>query len=289
MDISIFSVSDKRPKNILYVQLNSIKHYKKQDTIIHYFLLIEDVDSEFTSYFEDLISPDFIIHFIDARYYEKYINPPRNSYLYYVRCLAPIIFPYHFKVLYLDTDILMINEGIEDLWTTDINNYYLVASIDIEEAYRDVHERINVKKNTENNTYFNSGVMLMNLSNLRNGGFDYTLMNYLKHWPEELECILFDQTLLNWIFNDTVKIIDSKYNNSILSMVYYDRIYYENYYNTINLLDMYQNACFLHFKGNKVWDDLPQNVWIKLPHYEIGQKFYLEYYSRFSKNAKQNN
>jgi lipopolysaccharide biosynthesis glycosyltransferase len=281
MNIDIFSVSDKKPIDILYVQLNSIKQNKNKDTIINYDLIIEDVDSNFKEYFNDLISNDFNIQFLDARPYEKYINPPKKSYLYYVRCLAPIIFSGSSKILYLDTDILMINEGIEELWNTNIDNYYLAAAIDIEEAYRDEHERINVGKNIKDNNYFNTGVMLLNLTKLRE--YSTVIRDYLEHWPEGLECILYDQTLFNWMFKNGVKIIDSNYNNSILSMVEYDKPYYEQYYNTKNLLTKYKNACFLHFKGYKVWNEISKKIQKHLPHYKLGQIIYFIYYEKLSK------
>lgn len=281
MDIHIFSVSDKNPIDILYVQLNSIKKNKKKDTVIYYDLIIEDVDAEVKEYFNDLVSDDFNIDFLDARPYEKYINPPKKSYLYYVRCLAPVIFSGSSKILYLDTDILMINGGIEELWDTDINNFYLVASLDIEESYRDERERINVGKNTKNNNYFNTGVMLLNLAKLRECCF--IINDYLEHWPEGLECILYDQTLLNWLLKDGVRIIDSKYNNSILSMAEYDRPYYEKFYNTKNLLTKYKDACFLHFKGYKIWNQVPKAIQKRLPYYKLAQIFYLSYYNKLKK------
>ena len=92
MIIDIFSVSDKNTLDIIYVMLNSIKHCKDKETIVHYYLIIEDCDDDVKEYFSDLVSDDFSISFIEARNYEQCINPPDRSYLYYMRCLAPFIF-----------------------------------------------------------------------------------------------------------------------------------------------------------------------------------------------------
>ena len=284
MIIDIFSVSDKNPLDIIYVMLNSIKKCKDEETTVHYHLIIEDCDDVVKEYFSDLVSDDFYISFIEARNYEQCINPPDRSYLYYMRCLAPFIFKDMSKILYLDTDVVMVSNRLEELWNTDVENYYLAGAIDIEESLRDEAERINVGKNQPNNTYFNSGVLIFNLDKIRKDEYDKKLMQYLLHYPDELQCILHDQTLLNWLFKDNVKIISTDFNNSILSMVSYDREYYEKFYGTKNLIEKLKDVCILHFKGHKVWKYLETTEQkLLLPNYKLGRTFYLNLYKEFSK------
>lgn len=286
MIIDIFSVSDKNTLDIIYVMLNSIKHCKDKETIVHYYLIIEDCDDDVKEYFSDLVSDDFSISFIEARNYEQCINPPDRSCLYYMRCLAPFIFKDMSKILYLDTDVVMVSNRLEELWNINIENYYLAGAIDIEESLRDETERINVGKNQPNNTYFNSGVLIFNLDKIKKDGYDKKLMQYLLHYPDELQCILHDQTLLNWIFKDNVKIISTDFNNSILSMVVYDTTYYQAFYNTRNLLEKLETACLLHFKGHKVWKPLVDSNQKKyLPNYTFGRIIYLNLYNQFSKKG----
>ena len=286
MIIDIFSVSDKNPLDIIYVMLNSIKKCKDEETTVHYHLIIEDCDDAVKEYFSDLVSDDFYISFIEARNYEQCINPPDRSYLYYMRCLAPFIFKDISKILYLDTDVVMVSNRLEELWNTDLENYYLAGAIDIEESLRDEAERINVGKNQPNNTYFNSGVLIFNLDKIRKDGYDEKLCQYLLKYPEGLQCILQDQTLLNWLFKDNVKIISTDFNNSILSMIIYDTTYYQTFYNTRNLLEKLETACLLHFKGHKVWKPLVDSNQKKyLPNYTFGRIIYLNLYNQFSKKG----
>lgn len=283
--MNIFSVQDKKLQDILYVLLNSLKQSKEDDTVINYYLIIEDVDQKFIDYFVDLESDTFHVYFKNASDYKSKINPPANSYLYYVRCLAPSIFPTLDKILYLDTDIICANTGIEELWNIDLTDKYLAAAIDIEQSLRDEAERINVGKNTQNNNYFNSGVMLMNLKKWRDEGYDKIIESYLYYWPKTLQCILFDQTLLNYVFKEGVKIISSKWNNSIFAMTKMDEVHYWRYYGTQDILKKLENVVLLHFKGAfKPWIGTlsPWQEW-QLPHRPLGKAVYFQLYHELDK------
>ena len=285
MIIDIFSVSDKKNLDILYVQLNSIKQMKLPDTIIHYSYFIEDINDENKEYFNDLISPDFNIQFIDARKYEKQINCPENTYLYYIRCLAPRIFKNKDKILYFDSDVLLVDNRLEELWSTSIEGCFLAATLDIEENYRDKDELKNVMKYKD---YFNAGVMLMNLKEIRKHEYDLLLAQYLLKWPNCLRRTLHDQTLLNWFFHYSVKIISTDFNNSILSMRLYDMKHYQNFYKTKNLYGEVKKACILHFKGDKVWKILSKEQKSILPYYALGRTIYLNLYNKYAKKIKNN-
>ena len=281
--MDIFSVSDKKRKDTLYVEVRSIKESKEEQTVVNYYLIIEDLDDDYKQYFEDLKSPDFNIIFLNARDYQQYINPPQKTYLYYVRCLAPRIFPNLDKILYLDTDVVAINVGIEQLWDTKVDTKYVAAVTDIEIQYNDLYQMKNVGK-TDN--YFNSGVMLLNLKRMRENDIDTKLEEYLLNWPKELKCVLYDQTLLNYVFGNEVKIISSKWNNSILSLVYKDERAYQNYYGTQNLKKKIEDAVFIHMKGPKPWDAVSQWTADQLINRKMLQQIYGQIYKTLAKHEE---
>ena len=283
MTIDMFSVSDKKPKDILYVQLKSIRESKEDDTVVNYYLLIDDVDQEFIDYFVDLQSNTFHVYFLNASDYKSKINPPKKTYLYYVRCLAPSIFPLKDKILYLDTDIAAINVGIEDLWNTDISTKYIAATLDIEIQYNDPHQMVNVHKG---DNYFNSGVMLMNLKRMRQNDIDTKLEQYLLHWPKDVRCTLYDQTLLNYVIGNEVKIISSKWNNSILSMVDRDQSAYQSFYCTQNLTSKIKDAVLIHMKGPKPWNAVSQATADVLPYRKLLQQVYGQLYQALAKHEE---
>mgnify|MGYP003319475881 CR=1 FL=1 len=113
MNINVASVSDKKGLDRVYILLNSLKQTKQNDTIVNYYLIIEDADDEVKKYFLDIVNVDFRIQIIDTSWFKQRINPPQNSYLYYVRCLFPAYFKGLDKLLYLDTDMVFLQEGVE--------------------------------------------------------------------------------------------------------------------------------------------------------------------------------
>ena len=280
--ISIFSVSNRNYQDILYVHLNSIKQNKSKNTKINYYALVEGCFDKIEHYYSDLIAPDFNLIFIDPKKWQDCVGN-KKDYMYYIRCLAPFIFNDLDKILFLDVDTIITNNRLDELWAIDIENKYLAATIDIEESFWDRNERINVGKDYTGNNYFNAGVMLLNLKKIREDGYVKKLADSVASYPKNLISILRDQTLLNWIFKDNIKLISTDFNNSILSMSNQVRYYYENYYKTKNLVPIIKNACILHFKGPKVWDFVEKQKKKERPFFELAKFMYYDYYSRLSK------
>ena len=281
--MDLFLVSDKKPYDIIYVMINSFKQSKEEQTDMTFHLVIEDIDAELKQYFSDLQTDTFHLDFIEARQYSSMINPPVKTYLYYVRCLAPYIFPQLDRIIYLDTDTVCINVGIEELWNIDMKNKCIAAATDIQIQYNNVNQRYNTK-NDEN--YWNSGVLVMDLKRMRTEHYDKVLLQYLLKWPEELHCTLYDQTLLNYVFKDNIRTISAKWNNSILAMVKRDQKAYMDYYQTENVIGQMKNAVILHLKGPKPWQQVHSwDLW-QLPYRHIEVQVYYEIYHTLAKTEE---
>lgn len=162
----------------------------------------------------------------------------------YYRLLAYKFLPADLdRILYLDPDILVINE-IRSLYDLDLSGYLYAA------AY---HELIPVKeinrlrlKTYEMEEYFNSGVLLMNLALQRKEIDERRIYEFVIKYKNRL--ILPDQDILNSLYAKHIKKIDEiKYN--------YDTRYYR--YNKIiskGVVDMdyvINNTSILHFCGKK--------------------------------------
>lgn len=286
MLINVFSVTDKKQLDIVYVLLNSVKNARdKDDTEINYHLIVEDLDEKTKQYFDDLNDDKFRVYYFEAKDYAHCIHPPKNSYLDYISCLAPSIFHTFDKMLYLDTDTVFVNSGIEDLWSIDLGTKYVAAVTDIQIDYDDVFQKYNTKKKN-GDTYFNSGVMLLNLRQIRIQGIDKKIQKYLLNWPKELKCISFDQTLLNYVFGSQVKIISTKWNNSILAMVDTKQQFYRNYYCTDNLMQKIKEAVIIHLKGPKPWEPVSMGTEMHLPNRKLAQAVYGEVYNQLGKHEE---
>ena len=116
--------------------------------------------------------------------------------------------------------------------------------------------------NTKTKNYFNAGMILFNLDKIRKEGKADELQRWCLHWNlNELKCICYDQTLLNYILKDKVKILDFKYNNTFLSSDNTCKDTYSIYLKTLGYeypFASLDNAILLHFSGaNKPWVNLP--------------------------------
>lgn len=119
------------------------------------------------------------------------------------RLCMPDIFKDLRKIIYLDSDIL-VNMDIYNLWKRDITNYAIAAVKDANLGWRDPKIPI------DNNSYFNSGVMVFNLDKIHK---DYKMFD---------QCIAFtsmypnnnsgDQNALNYVFQNDCLFLDEKFN-----------------------------------------------------------------------------
>ena len=151
----------------------------------------------------------------------------------YYRIIIPNLLPNLNKVLYLDCDII-INTDINNLYSIDIDNYYLAA---IDEGVKDRQIDLNIPINSN---YFNSGIMLMNLKKWRDSNIINDLIVFIKLNPKKL--IACDQDALNALLYKKWLNIDKRFNYT--SLLYYN--------NPIKI----ENIFILHFTGLKPWNYL---------------------------------
>lgn len=102
------------------------------------------------------------------------------------------------KILYLDCDII-VRSSLQELFTIDINNYYLLAVQDGAEW---------LKK--ENQFYFNSGMIMINSKLWRENEVE---KDFEEYYLSNTDCYG-DQDILNFCLNSKVKEIEEKWNFS---------------------------------------------------------------------------
>ena len=124
----------------------------------------------------------------------------------YFRYIIADVFPELDKILYLDADTV-INGSIEKLYNTDLEDFYCVGVNDI------CIERLGYKQNIgfkEDEVYVNAGVLLLNLKELRKNKISKELIEK----TTELEGVIYyqDQDVINIVFKNKIKTVDSIYN-----------------------------------------------------------------------------
>lgn len=155
------------------------------------------------------------IEFVDLNYYiqkikDKLYTRDYYSKTTYFRLFIPNLYPQYDKVLYLDSDIVVLDD-IAELFNSDIENNLVAAAPDDVIQFNPVFQTYaeKVVGVADYHRYFNAGVLLMNLHQLRKFKFQEKFV-YL------LDKIKFsvaqDQDYLNRLCKGRVKLIDRTWN-----------------------------------------------------------------------------
>lgn len=231
MDI-VFNIDNKYVPFLCTTILSLLENNKEHKIKFH--ILTIELSNENREYIKELVTTqnsevlfyDINIDLLKGFPIGKGTVNPNYPYTGYLRLLISEIIPsYINKILYLDCDIIIIN-SIDKLWNTDISNYCIAAVDDYgENGTNGIERLIGIK----GYSYFNAGVLLMNLDRMRELGIyeqykEWSISNYSK--------IKFhDQDVLNALLFDKRKKIDSQWNH----------------------MTNFGNGTIIHFSGIKPW------------------------------------
>ncbi len=163
------------------------------------------------------------------------------------------------KVLYLDADTL-VQEDLSDIYQTNITGRYAAAVKDgLMYQYPEHITELNLR-NKE--LYFNSGVMLLNLEQMRKDEIIKKAVIYFNTHND----IFGDQDVLNVVFAGKVKPVSYRYNcNSVFfeekEIDFLSAFWQENMPQTPQAV--YEKAAILHFAGHKPWTDWFNQPYLK--------------------------
>ncbi len=175
------------------------------------------------------------------RYYSKAM---------YYRLLAAQLLPDHLdRILYLDPDILVIG-SLRELYDMDMGeNLYAAA---MHEGLINLSGPVNqLRLQSETRQYYNSGVLLMNLSQIRTRVKEEEIFAYVEGNKNLL--ILPDQDVLNGLYGKWIAPLDEcRYN--------YDARKYSDYllmtHGELDTRRVMENTAILHFCGKqKPWKE----------------------------------
>ena len=155
------------------------------------------------------------IEFVDLNYYiekikDKLYTRDYYSKTTYFRLFIPNLYPQYDKALYLDSDIVLLKD-VYELYNIDMEDNLVAAAKDdvvqTIEVFQDYVEKVVGVADYKN--YFNAGVLLMNLDELRKFKFQekFTYLLDKIKFP-----VAQDQDYLNRLCKGRVKIIDGKWN-----------------------------------------------------------------------------
>ena len=213
-------------------------------------ILTNDISSEYKDKISSILNSNrkgCIFHCVDETRLEgvkfRKANPLSKSAYY--RILLSSLLPTIDCVLYLDVDIL-INGDISPLFSLDMKEYGVAACRDsLRSPICDDHRaQLNL---SYSDSYFNSGVMLINLDYWRNNSVEDKLIEFSRR---DRYVYFHDQDALNYVFKHKWYQMHPKYN--YLNLSFYDKRMFANDKDETEYIN---NPVVIHFASNvhKPW------------------------------------
>ncbi|MBE5961266.1 MAG: glycosyltransferase family 8 protein [Lachnospiraceae bacterium] len=199
---------------------------------------------------------------IDRDVFENAPIKKRYPQEMYYRLLAPHLLPDTLeRVLYLDPDILIINP-LRDLWNMDLKgNAFAAAS---HTSMTDIPNDVNRVRLKTTHDYYNTGVMVMDLTKARKLIKPDDIYRYVRE--SIIRLMLPDQDIFNALYGSaTLEIDDAIWNYDVRN--YSDYLFRST--GTHDIGWVMENTAILHFCGrNKPWKpDYSRRFGILYKHY----------------------
>lgn len=205
------------------------------------------------------------IEFVDLNYYIEEIKDKLYTRDYYskstyFRLFIPNLYPQYNKALYLDCDIVLLKD-VADLFNIDMEDN-LVAGVPDDiiqtiEVFQEYAEKVVGVADYRN--YFNAGVLLMNLDELRKYKFQEKFLYLLEKFKFS---VAQDQDYLNRLCKGRVKILDSNWNKmpigkpceneEELKLIHYNLAYKPWHFDDIS----YKEYFWKYAKKTEYYDDI---------------------------------
>lgn len=199
----------------LAVALKSISENSKSNKIAVY-ILVENLSEIHKNNLSALECENMSVEFVNLGERLKSMGNKLHLRDYYTsatyyRFFIPEMFPEYDKGIYLDCDIT-VTEDIANLYNHELGNN-LVGAVTDEvitdiPVFTDYAEKfLGVKRNN----YFNAGILVMNLRELRKVNIEYALQNLMEHFKFT---VAQDQDYLNVLCSGKIKYLDKKWNKT---------------------------------------------------------------------------
>lgn len=174
----------------------------------------------------------------------------------YYRLLIPELLPAGLdKVLYLDCDMI-IKSSIRELWETDLEGKALAALEDAPHAAATASARLHYPPAS---SYFNAGLMLIDLPYWRENRITSQAFEYIKTHPDDL--LFHDQDVLNYLLHGKAVFIEPRWNLMDCFLTPEPQIQPER---REALKEAISFPAIIHFTGNKKpWNPKCENPYKK--------------------------
>ena len=253
MEVNLLFAIDQRFVRQLKTTLYSIQKNSSATTYNVYLLHPEETtfDEELTVFCQLLGMNYYPLKMDRATLFAQAPVTERYPEIIYYRLLAHQFLPDHLeKILYLDADILCINDAVE-LYQMEMGDYlYAAASHTHLTNVTNVINKIRLKT-YEAEGYYNSGVLLMNLKQIRKVVKAEDIFTFIEN--NRLNLLLPDQDILNGLYGDQfIAVSDFLFNYDVRKSAVYETTSLGKW----DVNHLIEETVFLHFCGkSKPWDE----------------------------------
>jgi lipopolysaccharide biosynthesis glycosyltransferase len=193
----------------------------------------------------------------------KDVQPHLNKSAYYRLMFARILPIEVSKLVYLDSDLVVLGD-LNKLWEIEIADNYVMAAQDC--GIPAVSSPYGIKRYQElgippEQKYFNSGVLVMNITKWRSENIDVKLFQYLEKYREDVQH--HDQEAMNAVFAGKWGEISPQWNQTPLLFGYSS--WEESPYQELDYSNAVYDPYIVHFASNAK----PWNSFEKHPHRDL--------------------
>lgn len=212
-------------------------------------LSVENQREMIESFHDEKIEFSFIC--VSQKQFQHFPTTERYPLTMYYRLLAAKLLPQDLdKILYLDPDIVVINP-LDELYQMEFHDKDIIACTHVRKLLNQINLiRLGVDVRKEY-PYINTGVLLMNLNQLRIHVNENDIIDYVNHHKNRLT--LPDQDIITALYGDRIQIVDYvKYNLSDRMLAFYNASFKHH----IDIDWIKENTVIIHYCGkNKPWKD----------------------------------
>lgn len=215
-EIPIFFATDANYAPFLAVSLNSLLKNASKDYFYKIYVLTTSLDASIQERIKKVLTENSSIEFISLKNELDKIQDLFHLRDYYsketyYRFFIPDLFPDYEKVLYLDCDIIVLDD-ISKLYNTDINDYYAAAAVEEVMQTEKVFGDYTVKNlGVPTETYFNAGVLLINNKRFLKFKIAEKFVELSKQYTFR---VTQDEDYLNVLLKGKVKLVDLGWNKT---------------------------------------------------------------------------
>ena len=270
--VDLVLITDANYMDFTRVAINSAKETKCPLSRYHFYVMTLDVSESDVNALKALEGENVVIDVLPQKEADLfYIRDTHVSKTSLLKYYIPDALPKLDKVLYIDSDVLVLHD-LNKLYRTDISGKYLAAVKDPSWFFENTHVlELNLEKR---GFYFNSGVMLLNLKKFREDNLlqkleDYTNNNFRTYM---------DQDALNVVVGDDVVLMDFENNAMNFFFEHIDLATLAQFYNRNwqTYIDVFAPATIIHFASSKK----PLGTTVpKTEFFYMLQKLWYKYYS----------